>query len=320
MLDLYKLQIFAVVVQEGSFSRAAEQLYITQSAVSQHIKELEASLGTPLFQRGWRGVQPTHQGEILYGYTRDIFALVAQAENAVTDVEHLTGGRVSIGTTPGAGVYLAPDWVQQFRSRYPPLTVALQTGVTAQIVDDVLGRRLDIGVIEGELDGIQQSRLASLVLAEVEQKIVAGFKHAWWERDTIQIEELCQQSLIVRPANAQSRIWLEKSLHGHGIKPVIGAEFDNLEAMKRAVIGGMCLAVLPPYVFQTEAEQGLLRVISVEGRPLVRSLKLIWDKDTYFSPVTRAFLDVLSAIYPALKLPDQHKTQGQSAGSPLRSF
>lgn len=301
MLDLYKLQIFTVVVQEGSFSRAAEQLYITQSAVSQHIKELEASLGTPLFQRGWRGVQLTHQGEILYGYTRDIFALVAKAENAVTDVEHLTSGRVSIGTTPGVGVYLAPDWVQQFRARYPPLAVALQTGVTAQIVADVLGRRLDIGVIEGELEGVQQPRLASLVLEEVEQKIVAGFKHAWWERDTVQIEELRRQSLIVRPANAQSRIWLDKALREHGIEPAIGAEFDNLEAMKRAVIGGMCLAVLPPYVFQAEAEQGLLHVISVEGKPLVRSLKLIWDQQVYFSPVTRAFLGVLSESFPVLK-------------------
>src|SRR5512145_430713 len=149
MLDLYKLQIFAVVVQEGSFSRAAEHLYVTQSAVSQHIKELEAGLGTTLFQRGPRGVKLTHPGEILYGYTRDIFALVAQAETALTDVEHLTSGRVSLGATPGIGVYLAPDWVQQFRAQYLQITVSLQTDITPHIVADVLGHRLDIGFIEG---------------------------------------------------------------------------------------------------------------------------------------------------------------------------
>jgi DNA-binding transcriptional LysR family regulator len=117
MLDLYKLQIFSVVVQEGSFSAAAERLYMTQSAVSQHIKELEASLGRQLFQRGWRGVRLTSHGEILNRYTGEIFALVTKAESALTDIEHLTSGRVSIGATPGIGIYLAPDWVQYFRAR-----------------------------------------------------------------------------------------------------------------------------------------------------------------------------------------------------------
>ncbi|MBL8120019.1 MAG: LysR family transcriptional regulator, partial [Anaerolineae bacterium] len=134
MLDLYKLHIFSVVAETGSFSAAAERLYMTQPAVSQHIKELEGGLGRTLFQRGWRGVKLTAHGEILQRYTGEIFALVAEAERALTDVEQLSSGRVRVGATPGVGVYLAPEWVQQFRSRYPQLTVALQTGVTASIV------------------------------------------------------------------------------------------------------------------------------------------------------------------------------------------
>lgn len=301
MLDLYKLQIFSVVAQEGSFSAAAERLYVTQSAVSQHMKELEASLGRPLFERGWRGVRLTPHGEILNRYAAEIFELVAKAESALIDIEHLSGGRVSIGATPGIGVYLAPDWVQHFRARYPRLTVALQTGVTAQIVGDVLGRRLDIGFIEGELDDRQKPRLASLVLEEVEQQVVAGFKHPFWERQRVSIEDLRDQSLIVREASSQSRAWLEGVLHQHDIEPVVGAEFDNLESMKRAVSLGRCLAVLPPYVVQGEVEQGLLHVILVEGRPFTRSLKLIWDSGAHFSPITHAFLAELSGRYGALK-------------------
>lgn len=300
MLDLYKLQIFSVVVREGSFSAAAERLYITQSAVSQHIKELEASLGRQLFQRGWRGVRLTPHGEILYRYTGEIFTLVAKAENALTDVNHLVSGRVSIGATPGIGVYLAPEWTQLFRERYPQLTVALQTGVTSQIVSDVLGQRLDIGFIEGELDEHPQARLASLVLEEIEQQVVVGFKHPFWERDMVSIEDLHQQSLIVRQANSQSRVWLERALRQHGIEPVIGAEFDNLESIKRAVSVGMCIAVLPPYVVQAEVAQGLLHMIPVENKPLTRSLKLVWDATTHFSPITRAFLVELRQRYGAL--------------------
>lgn len=301
MLDLYKLRIFSVVVQEGSFSAAAERLYMTQSAVSQHIKELEAQLGRQLFQRGWRGVKLTPHGEILNRYTGEIFTLVAKAEAALTDVEQLTSGRISIGATPGIGVYLAPDWVQHFRERYPQLTVALQTGVTSQIVSDILGQRLELGFIEGELDDYPQTRLAVLMLEEIEQQVVVGGKHPFSSLDKVRLQDLRQQPLVVRQVNSQSRIWLERVLHQHGIEPLIGAEFDNLESMKRAVQVGMSLAVLPPYVVQTEVEQGLLHMLPIEGKPFTRSLKLIWDSDSYFSPITRAFLSVLSQRYSVLE-------------------
>lgn len=300
MLDLYKLQIFSIVVQEGSFSAAAERLYITQSAVSQHIKELEATLGRQLFLRGWRGVKLTPHGEILNRYTDEIFALVSRAENALTDINQLASGRISLGATPGIGVYLAPDWVQRFRERYPQLTVALQTGVTSLIVQDVLRQRLDVGFIEGELDDHQPQRLASLVLEEIEQQVVVGFRHPFWDYTSVSTEDLQQQSMIVREATSQSRVWLEESMQTYGIKPAIGAEFDNLESMKRAVSIGTCLAVLPRYVVQAEVEQGLLRMIPIKGKPFTRSLKLIWDTDVHFSPITRAFLDELSHQYAVL--------------------
>ncbi len=302
MLDLHKLQIFSVVVREGSFSAAAEHLYMTQSAVSQHIKELESSLGRQLFQRGWRGVKLTPYGEILNRYTGEIFALIARAESALTDIEHLTSGRVSMGATPGIGVYLAPDWVQHFRARYPQLTVALQTGITSEIVGDVLGQRLDMGFIEGELDTSLPPRLGSLILEDIEQQVVVGFKHPFWELDMLRIEDLRQQSMIVRETSSQSRIWLEQTLHQHDIESFIGAEFDNLESIKRAVSLGMCLAVLPPYVVQSEVEQHLLRMIPIEGKPFTRSLKLIWDSQIHFSPVTRAFLIELSQRYKTLNI------------------
>jgi DNA-binding transcriptional LysR family regulator len=300
MLDLYKLHIFAVVSQEGSFSAAAERLYMTQSAVSQHIKELETSLGRPLFQRGWRGVKLTPHGEVLNRYTGEIFELVARAENALMDIEHLTTGRITIGATPGLGIYLVPDWTLSFRARYPQITVALHTGVTSQIVSDVLAQRLDIGFIEGELNDHNPPRLSSLILEEIEQQVVVGFKNRFWEYETVCLEDLQHQSMVVRETHSHSRLWLEERLRHYGIETVIGAEFDNLESIKRAVSLGPCLAVLPPYVAQTEVAQGLLHMLPVQGKPFTRSLKLIWDSRVPFSPITRAFLTELSQRYSAL--------------------
>ena len=300
MLDLHKLHIFSVVVQLGSFSAAAERLYVTQSAVSQHIKELETSLGVQLFNRGWRGVSLTQHGEVLSDYTTRIFELVNDAENALTDIDHLLGGRVRIGATPGVGVYLAPHWVQRFREGRPQMTVALQTGVTAQIVGEVLRQGLDVGIVEGELAEPPSTRISSLILDEVEQSLVVGPKHPFWQRDEIDIKDLQHHSLTIREPQSQSRVWLEGVLRQNQIEPMIGAEFDNLESMKRAVSVGVCYAVLPDYVVQSEVKNGALRIVPIAGNPFKRTLKLIWEASTAFSPITRAFLTELSRDYPAI--------------------
>jgi len=304
MLDLHKLRVFYVVAQEGSFSAAAERLYITQSAVSQQIKELEASLGQPLFEREWRGVRLTPSGEVLTDYRRQIFDLIAQAENALTNVQQLASGKISLGATPGIGVYLAPLWVQGFRARYSHLTVALNTGITAQVVGDVLAHRIDLGIIEGELDDLTPPRLGHVIMAQVEQKIVVGSKHPYWHAPQVDAADLGTQSFITRQQNSQSRIWLERTLKRLGIDPMIGAEFDNIESIKRAVSAGTCVAVLPAYVIQTEVEQNVLRAVPVDGQPFVREIKLVWDRDVRFSPVVRAFIDYLSTDYPTVHTAD----------------
>lgn len=300
MLDLYKLQIFAVVVQEGSFSAAADRLYMTQSAISQHVHDLEAALGVRLFVRGWRGVTLTAQGETLHDYARRIFALVAEAENAVTDVDHLHTGQITLGATPGVGVYLLPDWTQAFRSRYPNLTVSIQTGVTAHIIRDILSNRLDAGLIEGELEENRSARLQVVVLQQVEQFVVVGPGHPWWDSPPIPLAALNGQAFIMRPRNSQTRIWLDGVLSEHNIQPVVNAEFDNLESIKRSVTGGSCVTILPEYVLRQEEELGTLRRVAVVDSPLQRELKLIWDRDTIFSPVTSAFMRHLCGVFPHL--------------------
>ncbi len=300
MIDLYKLQLFMAVAQEGSFSAAADRYYITQSAVSQHVKDLEAAMGQRLFDRGRRGVALTAAGDILYGYALDIMALVSRAQNAVTDVENLGEGKVSVGVTPGIAVYLAPAWVQRFRSRFPHLSVTLQTGVTGEIVPEVLAGHLDFGLIEGELDAYRQPRLAWRDLADIEQLVVVGPDHPWAERAEVSLAELHRQPIIMRQTGSQTRAWLENSLRPQGVMPVIASENDNLESIKQSAAQGSCLAILPGYVVRQETARGELRAISIAGRPLRRTLKLVWATDSFLGPVARAFLQDLSIDYPAL--------------------
>lgn len=300
MLNLNKLEVFAAVVRTGSFSAAAQQLLMTQPAVSQHIHDLEISLGTRLFARGRRGVTLTPAGEQLREYTRAIFQLVAEAENAITNVENLVAGQMRVGATPGISVYLLPDSIQEFHSRYPKLQVSIQTGITPQILEDLRLAKLDLGLIEGELDESLDAVLGVQMLDVVEQWVVVGPKHPWWGRAEVAIEDLDGQPVILRQRHSQTRIWLEGIFQQHNLHPRIAAEFDNVESIKRAVINSMSVTILPDYAVQHELELGRLWLLHVAGRPLQRTLKVVWNKETYTSPVTQAFLACLRRYLPHL--------------------
>lgn len=303
MLDLYKLHIFTLVAQQGSFSGAAARLLMTQSGVSQHMQELEHQLGVQLFQRGRRGVTLTASGEKLHGYAQTLLRLAAEAENAVADVGNLAAGQVTIGATPGISVYLLPDWASGFRTRFPHLTVSLQTGVTENILGLLHTRRIDLGFVEGELDDGAAAQVSVAVLEEVEQQVAVGRQHPLWGRQSVSLGELSEYTFILRQPKSQSRVWVDGVLSAHGLRPRIVAEFDNLESIKRSVINGTCLTIVPGYVVQQEREMGLIHLLPVDDVPLLRTLKLVWEKGRPFSPIVVTFLKHIRTLFPRLTWP-----------------
>ncbi len=301
MLSLYKLEIFTLVAELGSFTAAAEQLYMTQSAVSQHMKDLEIHLGTKLFKRGRWGVSLTPSGEKLQDYTQQILHLLAEAEADITDVSQLATGQASIGSTPTIGVYLIPAWLREFRVQYPNLSLALKTGTTHEIVDQVLIHKLDIGIVEGELEQKQLDRqIGSVALKDFELFVVVGPHHEWWERPSVSLTELDGQAFVLRQPRSQTRIWVDKIFQQNQINPTINGEFDSPESIKQAVMLGTCISILPDYAISQEQANQSLRLLAVEDTPLRRTLKLVWDAERIFPPVTRAFLEFLEAEYPQL--------------------
>lgn len=300
MLNLYKLDIFMQTVEAGSFSKAAERLLMSQSGVSQHIQDLERTLGVKLLLRTPRGVQLTEAGKTLYDYAQRIVSLAMEAEAAVMDLSQLAAGEVPVGATPGVGVYVLALWVQSFRLRYPQLTVSVQTDITPRIVEMLLAQRLELGIVEGELSLPANTPLAAHELESVEHFAVVGRKHPFWTHESITLDDLAGQTLITRQRESQTRIWLDQVLAENGIRVRIGAEFDNVESIKRAVMAGTALAILPDYVVADEKEMGMLRALPIAGNPLQRVIKLLWDKRRPFGPVARSFLRHLSARFPAL--------------------
>lgn len=292
MLDFHKLYIFLQVAKEGSFTAAAERLMMTQSAVSQHVADLEAVLGAPLFERSRRGAALTETGHTLQGYARRIMALTEEAQAAATNVRNLTAAALKLAATPGVGVYLLPDWIVGFRGRYPNVSVSLETDITPKVIGAVQSGSADLALIEGEIDPALGG-LTILSLQEVEQWVVVGKQHPWWGTPAVEIAALSGQQFITRQKTSRSRQWLEDQLARHGVTYTLAAEFDNVETIKRSVAAGGCITILPEYAVRQERQFGLLHTVRVDGVGLRRTLKAVRDATRYFPPPPQAFLNDL---------------------------
>lgn len=298
MLSLYKLEIFNTVALEGSFSRAAERLLLSQPAVSQHMRDLEESLGTELFVRGPRGVQLTAAGETLLDYTRCILRLLSEAENAVAGLQGLQNGQILIGATPGASVYLLPDWIQTFHQRFPDLSILLRTDVTHSLASEAAAGRIDLAFIEGEIE--VESPLNVMILREILLYVIVGNAHPWAALNSVKLQALNGQPFVARPHGSQTRAWVQQVFDRHGIRPDIIAEFDNPESIKQAVASGLGITILPDWGSPGMAGSGRLKALPIEGVDLRRALKLVWSSEATMKPAVRAFLSHLTEQFPQL--------------------
>lgn len=300
MLNLHKLEIFSMVAQEGSFSRAAERLYMTQAAVSQHMRELENVLGTALFVRGRRGVHLTPSGERLAEYAERIFALVREAELAVAEVGNLAKNHLTLGATTGVSIYFLPELAQPFTTRYPQMTLSVVSHNAPKARESLMAHQIDLALIEDDEVIPEADGMGAFMLQPVELVVVVGRKHPWWGRGSVAMGELDGQMLVARQAGSYARVWLDEALANLGVTPRIMAEFDSPESVKRAVMAGVSLTLLPDYILRDEVQLGLLHAIRIDDRPLRRAIHVMWDTGVPPTPVARAFAAYLSERYPGL--------------------
>jgi DNA-binding transcriptional LysR family regulator len=295
MLNLYKLEVFNTVALEGSFSKAARRLLLTQPAVSQHIRDLEIHLKSELFQRSPQGVTLTQAGEVLLDYTRCILRMLVDAEDAILSLNNLSGAQIVLGATPGAGVHLLPAWIKAFQSRYPQARVRLSTATTGTILTEILTSRIDAGFVEGEFK--EEPPLQVLPLMDIDLYLVVGPQHPWSGQDSVPLSALEGEPFISRPSGSQTRAWIDRTFSEKGTRLNVVAEFDQPEAIAGAVASGMGITVLPKWGLGGNLN---LKTLTIEGLPLKRTLKLVWSHENPFGHAMRAFLALLTDQFPNL--------------------
>jgi len=288
-MNLHHLKVFYAVAKGGSFTQAAQDLSISQPAVTIHIRALERYYGVRLFDRGSRRATLTDVGQTLFEYAQRIFALAEEAEHALENARELRAGRLRILGSLTVGAYYLPPVINLFKEKFPDIQISLSVDNSQRVVERIAGLRDDVGFLSGP---VRDERLLVRPFLEDELVLLVPPGHAWAGRRTVSLHELEDQPVILREPGSATRALLEDRLRQEGIRPRVSMELGSNEAIKRAVEMGMGVSVLSGAIVRREAEAGLLRMLRIREKGLRRQFEIIIHRERERSRLIGAFLDV----------------------------
>lgn len=298
--SLDQLKIFRAIAQQGSFKRAADSLYISQPAVSLQIQNLEAALGTPLFNRSGRKAELTEGGHVFLEYAQRILAMCDESRRALGDLHDLKGGTLIIGASQTTGTYLIPRLLGEFHRQHPEVGVQLRVMSTRRVAYGVVEGRHDLGIIGGEVPAELHGRLRIEPYAEDELVLVVYPRHPLADARMIRREDLYSLRFIALDPESTTRRVLDEVLRRFDIDVAsldIDMELSSIEAIKASVQAGLGVAFVSATAIEKELKLGVLHKLTVEGLLLHRPLTLLTDPLRYESRASRVFREqILSAL------------------------
>lgn len=289
-MELTQLEFFTTVVEEGSFSKAAERVYRTQPAVSIAIRRLEEEIGTKLFERSQKTPTLTEAGELVYDYAKRMLSLRDQALGALEELRSLKRGRVRIGANESTSLYLLPHLILDYRKQHPNVKVEIYRHTSEQLPREVLDRNVDFALLAYEPES---SDLASFPILRDELVLIMHPGHRLSKLDSVTIKELGKESFLAHNVKAASRQRVIEAFAQHHTPLNITLELATIETIKRFVQMKVGLAFVPRMCVTEELERGSLTTIPVRGLSYHRTLWATHRRQITFSPAAAAFLKVL---------------------------
>jgi DNA-binding transcriptional LysR family regulator len=291
-MDLAQLEVFLTVAREGRFSRAAEKLFRTQSAVSQTIHKLEEELGEPLLDRSSRDGLLTDAGRVLQEYAERLLNLRNDAQEALVELRELHKGKLAIAANEFTALYLLPV-LGEFRRLHPMIKIVVQRALGSHIPDDVLRHNSELGVLTYDP---QEPQLCSTVVYLDELIFVVPPSHPLARAQQVSIRQLGAESFVAHIVSSPYREKVIQAFKRHKTPLHMDIELPTLQAIKRFVAMGNGVALLPEISVENELARGELVRIAVRELRLHRKLRLVYRKSASLSHAARAFLKVVETI------------------------
>ena len=281
-----QLRVFLEVARHLSFVRAAEALHLTPPAVTMQVKELEAGVGLPLFDRQGRKVALTTAGEYFHVYAKRLIVTMKDAEDAMARFKRVETGVLSIGLVSTAK-YFVPRLLARFREEHPGIEVKLQvTGNREQLLTLLHSKEIDLAVM-----GRPPKELATRAepFAAHPLVFVCPPDHPLLAIEKLTLNALEPYPFMVREPGSGTRKAMEELFREHQVSPRISMEMSSNETIKQAVMAGMGLSFLSLHTLGLELNNGLLKVLEVEGTPIMRTWNLVHLLSKLLSPAAEAF-------------------------------
>ncbi len=292
-MDLWRLNIFVKVVESGSFSKAADQVLLTQPTVSSHINDLETHFGCRLIDRLGKEVAPTRAGQLLYKYARKLLALQNETESVMADYHGKMRGHLNIGGSTIPGEYILPAVIGRYTADYPEVKVSLLIGDTRQVSEDVLSGGLEFGIVGARM---KNKKLVQEEVATDKLRLVVPADHKWAGRQRVSLKNLLTESVIVREKGSGTLQALLDSLSAAGYKSGdldVIAEMGSTTAVIQAIKSKVGISVLSTLAVREELQAGRLKALPIGGLDLQRSFYLTINKQRTPSPICEAFIRYL---------------------------
>lgn len=296
-MNIKQLEVFLAVAETGSFSKAANARFITQSTVSQHISSLEEEFELPLFDRTGKGALLTEGGKLLAAHAKKLLAGVREAER---DLNRFKGMEEAILKAGGSNIpadYMIPAALPRLLQRHPGLTITVCQGDSRGILDKLLKEEVELCVVGSifPLEGVDFLPMGTEII-----RLIVGSSHPWGRRKTVSISEIEDEPLIFRESGSGTGKTVLEILSRAGLNRAnlkIKATLGSNEAIKQAVKGGMGVSFVSELSVRQELERGELAFVDIEGVEIVRSFHLAVRSGRALSPAAQAFVSIMEEMY-----------------------
>lgn len=286
---LHQLKVFEAVARHNSFTRAAEELFLTQPTVSMQVKQLTKAVGLPLFDQVGKRLYLTEAGQQLLLASREIFDRLDQIEMTVADLKGLKQGKLRLAVITTAK-YFVPRLLGPFCQKYPGIDIALQV-TNHRGITERLGENLDDLYIVSQLpEGLN---LSSHPVLENPLVVLAAASHPLAGQKQIPIESLADEPFIMREPGSGTRKSVQELFDRHGVSVKVRLELGSNEAIKQAIAGGLGISVLSRHTLALEGATEQLAILDVQEFPIQNQWYVIYPKGKQLSIVAQTFFEYL---------------------------
>lgn len=288
--SLHALAVFVAVIDHGTMTAAAEAEGISQPAISAHVKSLEGFFGTPLMERSGRRVRPTAAGMLVADYSRRMLSMADELVRSIADLEGLRAGELVIGASSTVGEQMLPAVLGRYHRAFPAVQLSLNIGNTGEIMQAVLNRRFDLGIV-GRFE--EQPELESRPVFDDHLEIFVAPDSPYAGRADLRAEDLASETFVLREPGSATRDLALRCLAAHGCVPGDTIELGSNEAVKRAVSAGLGVGVLSTHTVTIDRKAGAIVSLACRGWDCGRQFWLIHRRDRILTRAERAFIDLL---------------------------